>query len=747
MKKRQTEKKRMIRVKVSPSEAGQSEANSLLRFAPLLIIVCATAVYASVLTLDIINFDDKNILRDRFFFINNLSNLPEAFTTDAFITTTGSMYRPLQTVSFMIEAAVGGGDAANYHLTSLVLHVAACLLIYWLLLSLGYRRENVVVLTLLYTVHPVFVSTVSWIPSRGDQLLTIFVVLSLIIFIRSIHAPRGALPYLHGLTFLLAFLAKETAIVIPVLCIAVFTTDRSRKATPHIFRTYAVIWIAATAIWYLLRMQLDSVSLSDSVFGIRAFIANVRMIPETIGTFFLPINLKLIPQFNTQSTVVGIGIILLLALGIIRSLGRSNLSLLLGPFWFLACLVPVMTFRNPEATYYFDYLYHRSFLTDIGLIILMLELLQRAHLSTQRLRSLGIAAGIILVYFGYISYSETQYFHDPYTFFTEALLRSPTSALCYNNRGAYLFNDENNPDAAISDFNRAIRIFPSYAHAYSNRGNVYKHLGEFQSAEQDYTYALRIHPNNSSASFNRAELRYLMNDYEGALSDYDRVLARDRLYPRIWSAKAGCLAMLGRLDEAVRFAEMAMEFDPNDEQAYNSLGTAKWLQNDQEGARKEYQRAVEIQPKYSRGYNNLGVYYFTKGDLDSALFYFSQAIDFDTLYADAYSNRGFVFRRRGQTDRALKDLNRAIAINPGYANAYLNRGGLYNELGKYEFALVDFDKAIQLNPRDHKSWRGRGIARHMLKDYTGACIDWQRALDLGSEEVSELLSRFCKQHD
>ena len=215
----------------------------------------------------------------------------------------------------------------------------------------------------------------------------------------------------------------------------------------------------------------------DSVFGILPFFDNIRMIPETIAKYFLPVIFLLIPQFNSFNTTVGIVVIALLLILIARSERGFNPRILFGFFWFFLFLAPVMSYRNPEAPYLFDYLYHRSYLTNIGLVIIILELVIRMRKVRRVPHLLAIVTGCILLYLGFTSFNEVQYYSDPITFYDEAINRSLASALCYNNMGAPLSSIKHDYTAAITNYNKAIKIFPTYAFAYSNRGNSYAKLG------------------------------------------------------------------------------------------------------------------------------------------------------------------------------------------------------------------------------------------------------------------------------
>jgi hypothetical protein len=83
-----------------------------LRLAPLFIALAVVAVYSMALSFNFIGFDDVGILKQRYFIIGDLSKIKLAFTTDAFLGTNASFYRPLQTVSFMLDAFIGGPKRA-----------------------------------------------------------------------------------------------------------------------------------------------------------------------------------------------------------------------------------------------------------------------------------------------------------------------------------------------------------------------------------------------------------------------------------------------------------------------------------------------------------------------------------------------------------------------------------------------------------------------------------------------------------
>ena len=70
-------------------------------------------------------------------------------------------YHPLTILSYAIEYAISGYEPALYHFDSLVLHVAATLMVYWFVVALTGRRAAAAVTALLFGLHPMHVESVA----------------------------------------------------------------------------------------------------------------------------------------------------------------------------------------------------------------------------------------------------------------------------------------------------------------------------------------------------------------------------------------------------------------------------------------------------------------------------------------------------------------------------------------------------------------------------------------------------------
>jgi len=718
-----------------------------LRFSPLFIALAVVAVYATVPSFKFIGFDDREILKQHYFIIGDISKIKLAFATDAFLGTNGTFYRPLQTVSFMLDALVGGPKPFIYHLTNLLLHIASSLCVFWVLVTLGYQRPLSLLLALLFALHPMFVPMVAWVPTRGDLLLTIFAILSFILFIKSFRANRPALVVCHGLTFLLALLSKETAVAVPPLCLFYYYVEFRKTPARKLINGYLVAWLIAGAVWYYLRSALHVVG--DNSVGLTALIQNLRIMPELLGKFFVPVRFQLTPLFTFFDTAIGVGVAALLVWVIFRMGAWTDRKVQLGLLWALLCILPVMIFRNSDAQYIFDYLYHRAYLPSIGLIIVLAELLRRLDVRNEKyFRGVAVCAVPVLLYCAIASFRELGFYRDAPTFFTEAIARTPRNALCYNNRGTYYGNELRDHEAALKDFNKAVELNPKYMVAIANRGVTRGSLGQKEEAIADLQRALAINPNSPNPDFilRIADLRYVLNDFTGSIADYNRLLAMDKLYPRIYSKRAGSEAMLGQAEQALQDADKALNVDPKDEEAYNSRGLANRLLGRLDQAVNDFSLAVHIKEDYSRPYNNRATVYLARGQPERAIEDFTKAIELDSHFADPYSNRGSVKHQLGRDEEALTDLDAALRLNPNFADAYQNRGVVKNVLKLFPEALSDFNQALKLNPGKNNAgiYVGRGISKLYLGDKTGACEDWRTASAGGATDASALITEYCK---
>ena len=83
---------------------------------------------------------------------------------------------------------------------------------------------------------------------------------------------------------------------------------------------------------------------------------------------------------------------------------------------------------------------------------------------------------------------------------------TPANRLNNNSKRTY------NYDEAVADLNKAVKLFPDFAHAYYNRANLQALSGNLPEAFEDYTRAIERNPWFAEAYYNRGIVQIFMKD-------------------------------------------------------------------------------------------------------------------------------------------------------------------------------------------------------------------------------------------
>ena len=128
-------------------------------------------------------------------------------------------YRPLITLLYRADRALWGTNPAGYHLTNLLWHLLATLLVYLVALQTLEKPLAAWAAALLFSVLPAHTEAIGWIQGRVDLVSTVLALLTLFALVRARHVPKdagGAWAYISGAAFLGALMAKESAAALPL---------------------------------------------------------------------------------------------------------------------------------------------------------------------------------------------------------------------------------------------------------------------------------------------------------------------------------------------------------------------------------------------------------------------------------------------------------------------------------------------------------------------------------------------------
>ncbi|MEM7103820.1 MAG: tetratricopeptide repeat protein [Bacteroidota bacterium] len=139
---------------------------------------------------------------------------------------------------------------------------------------------------------------------------------------------------------------------------------------------------------------------------------------------------------------------------------------------------------------------------------------------------------------------------------------------------------------------------------------------------------------------------------------------------------------------------------PNVGLAYKNRGNYRARNGKIEEALKDFNIALQLLPDDSAIYESLGNTYAGMGQIQQALGYYNSAIELDDSKSSAFLNRGIALSQLRQYDQAFADYQKALDMGQRLLSVLPNRGYAYLDAGMYQESIADYQKVIQLNPNE-----------------------------------------------
>lgn len=488
-----------------------------------LIIILGFLIYFQVLFFGFSYLDDNTLILDNQYFLSNLSNIPEAFQTDVFhlFNHSAAYYRPILTISLMLDYQLGKIAPFMYHFTNVILHVVASCLVFLFFQKLNYRKDLALFFSLIFTIHPVLAQAAAWIPGRNDSLLAVFVLLMSILLIEYLQKNSRKYLFWFLIFFTLALFTKESAIFcFPIVAFYLYFISKEKKnytSMVYIFGGLAAISI----MWVIIRYYaLGGSAGMDFFIMLKSIILNFPAVIQFIGKILFPFNLSVLPIMQDTTFIYGIIAIVAISIAFFFTKEKRWSFMLLGLGWFFAFLLP--SFIRPNTELVADFIEHRLYVPIIGFFIFLLEIDIVKKINFKRSNSL-IAPCVILIIFSSITIIHSRTFANRTVFWKNAVKNSPHYPLAHRNLGAMLFLD-GKMDAAKPEFEKALELNPTEEMAHNNLGLVYLEKGDFSKAEEEFNKELEVNPYYDNAYANKGLLYYRMGKMDEAVDSWKKTL-------------------------------------------------------------------------------------------------------------------------------------------------------------------------------------------------------------------------------
>ncbi len=576
----------------------------------IIILATGISIYIGTTSYDYVYCDENVVVLDNYTFNSDISNVLTSFNK-TFGTT---LYRPILTISYIIDANIGGRDPSVYHRTNVVIHLIGSLLVFFTLLRLGYSHIFSCLFSLFFTIHPILTPALSWIPGRNDSLITVFILLSFISFINFLSSNKWYHFILHVLFFVVSLFTKEIAVVFPALCILFICLYKKEKliSNRNLFLIFS--WIVIVAVWFLMRSSATANIENPDTIGLDAFSKNFPTVAALIGKIFLPVKMIALSNFESFSIISGIFFMILLAALIISLKNLDRSKALFGASWFLLFILPSLLIRIGNVEDFFDYAEHRAYLPLLGIIIIIVEIFRALKIDFRKPVPIAIGS-IILIVFALRSYSYKSKFENRKTFWTHAVEVYPYKSRGYYDLGMVYFL-ENELDRAESLYKKGIELNPNNPNLHLDLSSVYLRKKKFATAEEFAKKALLLDSKNSVAQYYIGESYKGRNQIKKALQAYEKACERNNKFPSWFLELGNAYYWTKQPEKAIQAYEKALALNPNYSVVYSNMGTALAALNKFNEAESAWIKAISLNPKNYDSYRNLIRYYIRTNQLD-----------------------------------------------------------------------------------------------------------------------------------
>lgn len=496
-------------------------------------------------------------------------------------------YRPVPLLSFWTDHLVSSRIPYSFHATNILLHALNSGLVF-IFLGLFLSRPASIAGALVFAVHPAHTESVAFVSGRTDLWATFFALLCAVTWIRKrvdgvpVVAASGMRMLVVAVSFILAALSKEVAILLPLVLLAYDFMKRTTAGEPPLG------WIRRNLVWIALFAGSILV-----VYGLRFFVAGVGSGFGNIGiqqfkgahsTFLFPLVVKCLVAYarllvfpwplNAYYTLDqiapslkdGIAIVVLAGLLAMPFPKGQPKTRLLAFLWITVFIMPVVRiFPFSGAVIAERFLY----LPSVGYVLLLGSWFQRVSTTTVRR---AVAFGVVFSVAGLMAIgtvSRNAVWRDPLTFFTTLAAVSPDPVGPRNLAQLYL--DSGHPDKAVSASREALRRSPGDDNALYDLGVALGRLGRLREAQEAYQKSIAIKPKADSYT-NLAVVVAMQGDYERAVLLLQKAIEIDPAYFGAWYNLALAHETIGNRKEAVRLYEETIRRDPGYADAYYRLG-------------------------------------------------------------------------------------------------------------------------------------------------------------------------------
>jgi Flp pilus assembly protein TadD len=610
--------------------------------AVILIVGLCAFVFANALHNDL-QWDDRFIISENPG-IRELTSPLKFFTRSYWVQTLanyqglpGRGYRPVPEFLFAVDYALWRLNPVGYHATSLLVHTANSVLLYFLA-HRAFRDGRIAAFcALLFAVHPVHVEAVVWAKARPELLALLFMLGAMLLYARYLDAPSSSRPVPFAvcgvLLFGLAVVSKASAVVLPGL-LAVYLwcfvpRERLRRGLLALL-PFVGVMVGFLAVRAVMPHRPPQVMVPEGLL----FWTGVAVLGMYLKLLLVPIGLcaqhavSLVADVHDPSVFRAVALGLPLLGGAVAALWRSRAAFF-ALAWIILSMIPLMALNAVGRLVGENRAYIPSvgFCLLAGLLLGSIPALASKRLPRASLERTAIALCVLLIciYAG-LTVVRNMDWANELSLWTDTLRKNPDSWVGHQVLGM-MYVEKGLPGKAVPHLEREVELYPQDLSARYQLARAYQQTGREEQAVATFNALLTASPADVRTRAELAALYGRMGHDEAAMAEFQRAL-RDAPQTAVVHRLLGIFHVhKGQYEEALPALTTALQLKPDSPSAHHALGVVYEKTGSPERALAEYRRAAELRPESVESWLAMGALYERLGDIGSAIRSYQKCAD------------------------------------------------------------------------------------------------------------------------
>lgn len=606
------------------SQITKGKSNGIGRWTLLLLFLFGAGLYVNTLNHGYV-LDDHSVIDENYVVKQGFEGIPTIVKTPyryGYWSNKGTLYRPASLVMFAIEWELFPDNPQAGHAVNIVLYGLTGVLLFIVLNSL-FRSQHAIALiaTLIFLAHPIHTEVVANIKGRDDISCLLFLLAAVWNLLRYVDAGKFLSIIFSWICFFLAIMSKENAVTF--LAVFPLALVFFRKTSPKALVLPMAGFLAGLATYLALRYQVLGSIGGIGVARIDNALAGAHSTAEWYATatwilgkyllmLFFPHPLSndyaynqipLVGWDNLGVIVSALLILAILAYAIWKIKTRSILI-----FGILLSVITMSIYTNYFITIGTHFAERLLYIPSLGFALVVAWGLVKAFSYSERetlFRKKGLIAalGVLLILFSGKTISRNPAWESDLVLHQTDVETSSNSARVHYFLGLEVMKvqameakDKATMDRylmeAVTLFEKALDIYPSYYQVYNQLGLAHYRLGNFDKALESYEIGTEHVPQAIGLS-NMGAIYFRRKQFQKALELYQRSVRQDPRFADGWFNLGSTYGTLGEFQKSIDAFQTGLKYEPNHVQMNQFLATSYEMIKDLDNA-KIYRERAEL---------------------------------------------------------------------------------------------------------------------------------------------------------